>query len=129
MGLFFLTICKPVYIIPIGDHMEEKNNKTAYVVQKIKRNDGIQKAENMVFQPCVLCEEMVPVMTDKCECGGNLVHACRSSAKKEIIVKKKTEFVEIKNFAITQHSDDTIVYYFECEKCKELYFRKLRILK
>ncbi|MFA6097371.1 MAG: hypothetical protein WC788_07135 [Candidatus Paceibacterota bacterium] len=109
--------------------MEEKNNKTAYVVQKIKRNDGIQKAENMVFQPCVLCEEMVPVMTDKCECGGNLVHACRSSAKKEIIVKKKTEFVEIKNFAITQHSDDTIVYYFECEKCKELYFRKLRILK
>lgn len=118
------------YIIPIGDSMEEKNNKTVYVVQKIKRHKGLQNAENMLFEPCKFCNEMIPVVNEKCGCGADLIHACQSGQKKEVLVGKKTEFIEIREYATKQNGEEnSIVYYYECTKCKELYFTKLRIIK
>jgi len=109
--------------------MEEKTKKTTYVVQRIKNGNGAQDPENMEFEECKFCHEMVPVIKDKCSCGGVLVHACQSTAKKEIVVGNKTEFVEIKTYAITQRSDGSIAYYFECQECKDHHFMKLRVLE
>lgn len=109
--------------------MEEKNKKTVYVVQRIRNGDGVQEAENMEFEECKSCHEMVPVIKNKCSCNGVLIHACQSIAKKEALVGEKTELIEIKNCAITQRSDGSIAYYFECDKCKDLNFMKLRVLE
>lgn len=109
--------------------MEEKNSKTVYVVQRIKNGSGLQPSENMEFEECAFCHEMIPIIRQECECGAKLVHACQSTAKKEVVIGKKTEFLELKKYATAQSGDGTITYYYECEGCKENVFMKLKIVK
>lgn len=99
--------------------VNEHNTVTTYFVE----NGSIK--ENMEFIQCVGCKENIPRIGNKCGCGGNFVHACQSKNSKFV----KGEKIEIKKYATVQRDDGTIIYYLECDKCSDLRFKKVKILK
>ncbi len=95
------------------------NTTTTYFVE-----NGSKK-ENMKFVKCAGCEENIPQIENKCECGGNFAHACQS----KVIISAKGKQIEIKKSPTVQKEDGTMIYYLECQKCSSLRYKKVKILK
>jgi len=106
--------------------MEGKNADTVYLVRF-----GEGSEANMTFAPCH-CNENVPKIREelfkkqKCSCGKlNLVHACQIND----VVKANGSSWKVKDYAVFEHDDGTIVYYFKCRDCQDIVFLKIKVLK
>lgn len=107
--------------------MEGKSFKTTYFVKRIIDGCMQNNSENMEFEECKFCHEIIPAAKTKCSCGAEFVHACQSTEKKEVIIGNKTELLEIRKYSVTQSDDGCITYYYECQSCKDHRHIKLKI--